>query len=426
MTERPNLGQVLRGFGRIDESDQEAAVQYQRTHGGYFGEALLALGLVTSEEVEFGLATQFDLPYVFPDPDSVDREAAELVSPEWALAHLAIPIARSGYGLTVVVDSPIKAGPLEELERRTGLEIQLAIASPAKIRELIREVYQRGPTPDESPSACPALTLDEFLDLAVAESAALFGISVRSHRALGWWDERGTIHRRHLTVGWEDALERRLSPGGGGERAGETHQAEWEARLSYRGAEIGVEVRSLEAERGREILIRPVREEEPLDHRFFPPPSSVVGEVRLLARSGVARFVVTTDPPELRARLLPSLPSLLLGSSYRVVHLTDEAEFPPEGVAPAVLTLPVPSGSEDRDIFLRDLRAFRFDAITASLPGDPAAWLAGVAGAASVVFVSLSEPEIRSDLLKAGIGWRLRVREEAGGRLDWEVRPLEV
>ena len=424
MAERPNLGQVLRGFGRIDESDQEAALQYQRTHGGYFGEALLALGLVTSEEVEFGLATQFDLPYVFPDPDSVDREAAELVSPEWALAHLAIPIARTDYGLTVVVDSPIKAGPVAELERRTGLEIQLAIASPAKIRELIREVYQRGSPPDESPSARPALTLDEFLDLAVAESAARFGISVRSRRALGWWDERGTIHRRHLTVGWEDALERRLSPWGRGKRAGETHQTAWEARLSYRGAEFGVEVRSLEAERGREILIRPVRDEEPLDDRFFPPPSSVVGEVRLLARSGVARFAVMTEPPELRGRLLPSLPSLLLGPSYRVVHLTDEADFPPEGVTPYVLTLPVPSGPEDREVFLRELRAFRLDAISASLSGDPASWLAGVAGAASVVFVSLADPETRPALLKAGIGWRLQVREEEGGRLDWEIRPL--
>jgi hypothetical protein len=425
MAERPNLGQVLRGFGRIDESDQEAALQYQRAHGGYFGEALLALGLVTSEEVEFGLATQFDLPYVFPDPESVDREAAELVSPEWALAHLAIPIARTDYGLTVVVDSPIKAGPVAELERRTGLEIQLAIASPAKIRELIREVYQRGSPPDESPSTRPALTLDEFLDLAVAESAARFGISVRSRRALGWWDERGTIHRRHLTVGWEEALERRLSPGPR-EWAGATHQAAWEARLSYRGAEIGVEVRSLEAERGREILIRPVRAEEPLDDRFFPPPSSVVGEVRLLARSGVARFAVITEPPELRARLLASLPSLLLGPSYRAVHLTDEAEFPLEGVTASVLTLPVPSAPEEREAFLRDLRAFRLDAITASLSGEPAAWLAGVAGAASVVFVPLSDPESRADLLKAGIGWRLRVREEEGGRLDWEIGPLQV
>lgn len=424
MSERPNLGQVLRGFGRIDESDQEAALEYQRTHGGYFGEALLALGRVSTEELEFGLATQFDLPYVFPDPDAVDREAAELVSPEWALAHLAIPIARTEHGLTLVVDSPMKAGPVTELERRTGLEIQLAIASPGKIRELIREVYQRGAPREESPSARPALALDEFLDLAVAEVASRFGISVRSRRALGWWDERGTIHRRHLTVGWEEALERRLSPGPR-QQAGEARPSVWEASLSYRGTEMGVEVRSLEAERGREILVRPVREEEPLDERFFPPPSSVVGEVRLLARSGVARFSVNTSPSEMGTRLLPSLPFLLLGPSYRAVHLVDQVGFPPEGIAPSVLTLPVTSGAEERGVFLRDLRAFRLDAITASLSEDPATWLPGVVGAAGVVFVVLPDPHRRTDLLEAGIGWQLRVWEEEGGRLGWEIGSLE-
>ncbi len=422
MTERPNLGQVLRRYGRIDEADQEAALAYQRTHGGYFGEALVALGRVTREELEFGLATQFDLPYVFPDPEAVDREAAALVSPEWALTHLAIPIARTEVGLTVVVDSPVKAEPLAELQRRTGLEVQLAIASPSKIRELIREVYDRGTAGPDAPSSRPAMGLDEFLDLAVAERAVRFGISERARRALGWWEDRGTIHRRHLTSGWEEALERRLAPGPR-EWAGAASVPVWEARLSYRGTEMGVEVRSLEADRGRELLVRPIPDEDPLDEEFFPPPAGVVTEVRLLARSGVARFAVEAEPPELGARILPSLPALLLGPSVRAVHLVPEGSAAPSPL-PASLVLRAPAEREERDVFLRDLRGFRLDGVSAALPEEPGGWLPGVAAAAAVVFVPLPPGGSRAELARWGIGWRLRLREEEGGRLDWAIDPL--
>ena len=108
MTERRTIGQILMGLGRITEDQVAEALEYQRDHGGYFGEALLACGVVSQEELEWGLASQFDLPYVFPEAESVDMEAASLVSPEWALAHLTLPIMRTEDSLTVVVESPIK------------------------------------------------------------------------------------------------------------------------------------------------------------------------------------------------------------------------------------------------------------------------------------------------------------------------------
>ena len=67
MPERRNIGQILMSFGRISEAEAHRAFQYQRDHGGYFGEALMALGIVSQDELEWGLASQFDLPYVFPN-----------------------------------------------------------------------------------------------------------------------------------------------------------------------------------------------------------------------------------------------------------------------------------------------------------------------------------------------------------------------
>ena len=77
MSERRTIGQILSSVGRISEDDVAEALEYQRQHGGYFGEALLACGHVKAEELEWGLASQFDLPYVFPDADSVEPEGAQ-------------------------------------------------------------------------------------------------------------------------------------------------------------------------------------------------------------------------------------------------------------------------------------------------------------------------------------------------------------
>jgi type IV pilus assembly protein PilB len=124
MSERRTIGQILIGVGRVSEDDVAQALEYQRDNGGYFGEALVACGIMNEDELDWGLASQADLPYVYPDADSVDLEAAALVSQEWALTRLALPVLKTGSTLQVIVDSPISPA-VEELTERTGLEIEL-------------------------------------------------------------------------------------------------------------------------------------------------------------------------------------------------------------------------------------------------------------------------------------------------------------
>lgn len=427
MEKRQNLGQVLLGFGRIKEEDQTRAVEYQREHGGYFGEALVALGLISPEELEFGLAAQFDLPYVFPDSESIDAEVADLVSPEWALSRLALPISRTDERLTVVVDSPLKTEVIEELEEKTGLEVQLAIASPSKIRSLIRDLHGRDPGDgQDGGSIRPAVGLDQVLDLALAEGARRIGISVRGETALAWWEVLGGVRRRALTAGWRPILERRLlvedGVAGGGQAepfTGMEVSGERKARLLWEGTDVGVDLRRMGTPRGSELLMERTGEEDNPD--FEVPPPSVVTEVRLLVRSGAGRFAVRTEPPELVNSLLPAMPRLLLGPDLRYGYLGPVPDPPPAG-----LNLGDPDDPVVLRQFLKDLRAFRFDALAAAPSGDLDDWIADLVRAAGTIFVSPSVPEERSRLASAGVGWELRVIREEGGHLDWSLIPISV
>jgi hypothetical protein len=418
MAAKPNLGEILTTSGRITQADAARALRYQEDHGGYFGEALVSLGLLTHEELDWGLASQFDVPYVFPDVESIDPEAASLVSPDWALAHMTLPIMQTQRTLTVLVDAPNRRMGVEELSRRTDRTVEMALASASTIRELIRKVYLRlehGSEPGEPAS------LDEAFALALGAAAERFGISARGHRAWFWYEDGGTRRRRRLVGLWEQELDRLVSPAPG-ERVGDAPSSTFSGRVNRRGIVTPVEVRHLHSPGGREYLFRAVPERSAARERFSAPPAAIVSEVRLLARSGAARIGVTTKPRGLGSRILPHFPALLIDPSWRSVHVRRGP------------------GREDGDIFsialtddrasrareLEGLKAFRFDVVTVDLEGG---WADGgwsdALDLAPVGFV-LMEAEGRTVAWDVGLRWEIRVEErEAGnGGLAWALGSL--
>ena len=421
MTERTTIGQILTELGRISDEDVAKALEHQRDQGGYFGEALLACGFVSQEELEWGLASQFDLPYVYPDADSIDMEAASMVSPEWALAHLTLPIMKTEDSLTVVVESPVKTAAVEELHARTDLRIDLALASAGNIRDVIRQVYARGTAAEEDEHPAP-MGLSEAFGEALEAGSGRFGISTRGNRTWIWWDDTGTIRRRPLSGLWESEMEKFLDPAPATHIDGETTRAQWEAQLNREGVVQPVEVRYIADESGHEFLFRPVEESTRLRDRFPPPTEGVLSEVQMLARSGSARFVVTTSPNELGHEILPHLPPLLLDPSWRSIYVnaqdTDAAE--------EAFSLKMPTDPEQWAEELETLRAFHFDVVTVDLTGNQSDWAGTALDVASVAFLLWPEDEDLRPAYEAGIRWKLHIARAEGDRLEWSLSPLHT
>ena len=417
MAERRTIGQILMSFGRITEEDVEKAVAHQQETGGFFGESLLALGLVSPEELEWGLASQFDLPYIFPDPDSIDPEAAALVSPEWALAHLTLPIMRTEKVLTVVVDSPIKTEAVDVLEAQTDLTIELALASSANIRELIRQVYARAAAHEEERPA-PA-SIKEVFSLALDAASKRFGISTRGPRAWAWYDDSGRIRRRPLEGLWNSELQELISPAPN-EEIGDVRRASWSGHVNRDGMVTPIEVEYLADESGAEYLFRPVDAYAQLQDKFPPPSAGILSEIRLLARSGSARFLVVTDPAELGHDILPHLPTLMLDSSWRSIYLTD----PDSRAASHAFSVELPMSEDDWAAELDSIRGFHFDVVTVDLPGHPEKWLQSALDIAAIAFVRWTGEAESRIAHEAGIRWELKIEAQEGNRLEWSLDPL--
>jgi type IV pilus assembly protein PilB len=410
--QRRPLGAILLESGRITQADVERVLEYQRSHGGYFGQGLVSLGILSREETDWALANHFDLPFIFPHADAVDRDVAHLVPADWALAHMAVPIVRAGRLVTVVVAEPLTHEVTEELRKRTGLQVEMALASAARIRELIHAIYD---TRDE------ALTIrdrergaGDFVARALSHAAERFGISIRGPKATGWWRARGRTHRAPLAEGWEAALDAAVHPAPVARvRAEQDGHIEWEAEVDHAGLRLPLEAQALVGAGGAELMFTPLQN-APLAPAAaeLVLPTTLMTELRLLWRSGSARIAVQAERPEAARALLPLIPSIAVGEQVRALHVNTTGE------GGMVYTL----RGEQNDAFAETVATYELDAITIDLPAEGYP-LHGLLRAAPLALVLLQEALDESPTKDWGVNWLLTISGEPGG-FTWQLRAL--
>jgi Type II secretion system (T2SS), protein E, N-terminal domain len=350
MTKRPiRIGELLVEMGRVTGEDIERALAHQRQHGGYMGDALVTLGILTHEELWWGLADQHGIPFVHLRAEHIDHRLAARVPAEWARDHQVLPVLWDEGRVTVVMREVAAPGVLEEVRRLTGAtEVVSALSSPDAIAELIEAVH--GPARGVGVAALVAEALER--------GATAFGVSVRPGRVVGWFRAGGVVSRP-LGPEWRAELGRVVEPALGGAAPGAP--ARWSALLR-----LGDEVRLLDchAAGGGEALEWAAVVGDPLP----ADPARTFVDPALLARVRGARLAarVECEPGAGRAAeaLLALLPGLMLGDAARAIHLSDRDGSAPPGVLALRVTEPV-------EAMARGLEPFFPDAVTlcAESPG---------------------------------------------------------
>lgn len=76
-----NIGHLLLDMGKITDKDAEKILKFQKDKNMRFGEAALALGFVTIDDINHALSYQFDYPYLSPDQATFDRSLISAFDP---------------------------------------------------------------------------------------------------------------------------------------------------------------------------------------------------------------------------------------------------------------------------------------------------------------------------------------------------------
>ena len=139
-----SIGDILFSSQIITESDIARALEEQKRSGARFGEALVNLGIVAQEDIDWAISNQLNLPYIRLKKEMIDPEATALVPAELARAYNLIPLICAGGELHIAIADPLNSAAVEAVENQTGLRVSLSVALIREIRQMIDEWY--GPT----------------------------------------------------------------------------------------------------------------------------------------------------------------------------------------------------------------------------------------------------------------------------------------
>jgi len=135
------LGDILTASQIITSEDVAAALEEQKRSGVRFGEALINLGIVVQEDIDWALSNQLDLPYVRLNRDSIDPDAVRLVSAQLARKYNFIPMIKAGNELNIAISDPLNRPAIDAIEQATGCEVNVSVALIREIREMIDSFY---------------------------------------------------------------------------------------------------------------------------------------------------------------------------------------------------------------------------------------------------------------------------------------------
>jgi type IV pilus assembly protein PilB len=143
------LGELLVRENLISLAQLQKAQEEQRKSGARLGYSLTKLGIINEEDLTTFLSKQYGVPSINLGEFEISAEVIQLVPPELAKRHQLIPVNRAGATLIVAMSDPSNIYAIDDLKFRTGLNIEVVVASEVAIDEAITRYYEKQVTYDD-------------------------------------------------------------------------------------------------------------------------------------------------------------------------------------------------------------------------------------------------------------------------------------
>ncbi len=138
------VGEALVAAGSITPEQLEEALLVQREDPRELGKILLSLGYVTEADMARALARRLRLEYVHLTEKDVDREVVGLVDQKVLRKHGVMPLRLQGDRLVVATSTPTDFYALEDVTILSGYPVTPVVAAESEIRRLHDKVLAIG------------------------------------------------------------------------------------------------------------------------------------------------------------------------------------------------------------------------------------------------------------------------------------------
>ncbi|MBI2217629.1 MAG: type II secretion system ATPase GspE [Candidatus Rokubacteria bacterium] len=135
------LGEILVEDGLATPDAIALALARTQTTGERLGEALVALGAVSQDDVLRTLAKQQQLPYVAREELPAPLPIVKNVSPKYLRQYAVCPVSIDGGVLTIAAADPLNPIVVDDLRQSTGLAVRVVVSPSDAILEAIDRTY---------------------------------------------------------------------------------------------------------------------------------------------------------------------------------------------------------------------------------------------------------------------------------------------
>ena len=137
------LGELLVRENLISLQQLQKAQEDTRKSGTRIGYSLTKLGIIQEQDLTNFLSKQYAVPSINLVEWEVTSDVIALVPAELAKRHQLVPVSRTGATLIVAMADPSNIYAIDDLKFRTGLNIDVAVASEVAIDEAYVKYYEK-------------------------------------------------------------------------------------------------------------------------------------------------------------------------------------------------------------------------------------------------------------------------------------------
>lgn len=148
MPKKKNIGQLLLKYKIISRDDLNKGLLFQKKTSLRLGEALVKLGKITTEDIEWILSKQLEIPFVIVENIDIDRELAGKFPKEFLISNRIIPVHESDDHIAIVTDDPLNHPAVEFVEKLFGKKASLSTGSGEKIDKRLGAFFNQDGLPE--------------------------------------------------------------------------------------------------------------------------------------------------------------------------------------------------------------------------------------------------------------------------------------
>jgi len=148
MAKWKDLGTLLLGYGLITADDLRAGLDLQGQKSIRLGEALVELGRINREDIEWVLSKQLDVPFVIVEDVIINSELLGRFHRDFLLENLILPLYETDDMIAVAMEDPFNSSAIDYLRTYCGKEVSVSIGSGRKIAGILDKAFGRAGLPE--------------------------------------------------------------------------------------------------------------------------------------------------------------------------------------------------------------------------------------------------------------------------------------